>query len=214
MSAMPRNLLAVFLLCALASCTALDVVTHRVSDDPVKAPAGSYQLDPHHWSVLFDVDHFGYSRFVTRFNKVEATLDAVPEAPEKSRVRVMVKAASVDTNDPDLDGMLTGPEMFDAAKFPDIAFVSTALRRTGPKTGEMTGNLTIRGRTHPVTLAVTFNGGAPDPLTGLDTLGFSASGNFDRSAWGLSAWWPAAGNDVHVPIQAEFTKSGADPRAG
>ena len=55
---------------------------------------------------------------------------------------------------------------------------------------------------------------ATNSVTGLDTLGFSASGNFDRSAWGLSAWWPAAGNDVHVPIQAEFTKSGADPRAG
>lgn len=207
MSAMPRNLLAVFLLCALASCTALDVVTHRVSDDPVKAPAGSYQLDPHHWSVLFDVDHFGYSRFVTRFNKVEATLDAVPEAPEKSRVRVMVKAASVDTNDPDLDGMLTGPEMFDAAKFPGIVFVSTAVRQTGAKTGEMTGNLTIRGRTHPVTLAVTFNGGAPDPLTGLDTLGFSASGNFDRSAWGF----PPGGPPPATTFMSPFRRNSPSP---
>ncbi|MCE9648663.1 MAG: YceI family protein [Parvibaculum sp.] len=201
-----RKLAFLFLALALSSCTAIDVVTHSVSDDPVKAPAGAYTLDPHHWSVLFDVDHFGYSRFVTRFDKVEATLDAVPGAPEKSRVHVTIKAASVDTNDPELDSMLTGPDMFDAAKFPDITFTSTSVKRTGPKTGDMTGNLTIRGRTHPVTLVVTFNGGAPDPLTGLDTLGFSATGNFDRSQWGLSAWWPAVGNDVHVAVQAEFTK--------
>jgi polyisoprenoid-binding protein YceI len=201
-----RKLAALFLVLALCSCTALKVVTHQVNDDPVKAVAGTYRLDPHHWSVLFDVDHFGYSRFVTRFNKVEAALDAVPNAPEKSRVRVTIKAASVDTNDPELDRMLTGPDMFDAAKFSDITFVATSIKRTGPKTGEMTGSLTIRDRTHPVTLAVTFNGGAPDPLTGMDTLGFSANGNFDRSLWGLSAWWPAVGNDVHVAIQAEFIK--------
>lgn len=201
-----RKLVALFLVLALCSCTALKVVTHQVSDDPVKAVAGTYRLDPHHWSVLFDVDHFGYSRFVTRFNKVEAVLDAVPDAPEKSRVRVTIEATSVDTNDPELDRMLTGPDMFDAAKFPNITFVATSIKRTGPKTGEMTGNLTIRDRTHPVTLAVTFNGGAPDPLTGMDTLGFSANGNFDRSLWGLSAWWPAVGNDVHVAIQAEFIK--------
>lgn len=192
---------------ALGACTAFNVVTHSVSDDPVKAPAGTYRLDPHHSSLLFDVDHFGYSRFVTRFDKMEATLDAVPDAPEKSRVHVIIKAASVNTNDPELDKMLTGPDMFDATKFPDITFITTSVKRTGPKTGDMTGNLTLHGQTHPVTLAVTFNGSAPDPLTGDDTLGFSASGNFNRSQWGLSAWWPAVGSDVHVAIQAEFIKN-------
>lgn len=206
MTAVLKPLAVPCLLLALGACTAFNVVTHSVNDDPVKAPAGVYRLDPHHSSLLFDVDHFGYSRFVTRFDKVEAVLDAVPDAPEKSRVHVTIKAASVDTNDPELDKMLTGPEMFDAAKFPDITFTSTSLKRTGPKIGEMTGDLTLHGQSHPVILAVTFNGGAPDPLTGKETLGFSASGTFNRSQWGLSAWWPAVGNDVHVAIQAEFVK--------
>lgn len=206
MKTAPGKIATLLLAFSLCSCTALKVVTHEVSDDPVKAPAGTYQLDPHHWSVIFDVDHFGYSRFVTRFNKVAATLDAVPDAPEKSRVAVRIDAASVDTNDPELDKMLTGPDMFDAAKSPEIVFASTSIKRTGAKTGDMTGDLTIRGRTHPVTLAVTFNGSAPDPLTGRDTLGFSATGSFNRSQWGLSAWWPAVGNDVRVFIQAEFVK--------
>jgi polyisoprenoid-binding protein YceI len=191
---------------ALVSCTALKVVTHDVNDDPVKAPAGAYRLDPHHWSIAFDVDHFGYSRFVSRFDKAEATLEAVPATPEKSRVDVTIKAASIDTNDPELDAMLKGADLFDAAKYPDIRFVSTSVKRTGKNTGEMTGDLTIHGATHPVTLAVVFNGAAPDPLTGDDTIGFSATGAFDRSQWGLSAWWPAVGNDVHVRIEAEFVK--------
>ncbi|HEX7774926.1 MAG TPA: YceI family protein [Parvibaculum sp.] len=193
---------------ALASCTALKVVTHDVNNDPVKAPAGTYHLDPHHWSITFDVAHFGYSRFVSRFDKAEATLVAVPTTPEKSRVEVKIKAASVDTNDPDLDAMLKSADLFDAGKYPDIRFVSTALKRTGPNTGEMTGDMTIHGATHPLTLAVKFNGAAPDPLTGDDTIGFSASGTFDRSHWGLSAWWPAVGNDVNVRIEAEFVKPG------
>tara|TARA_R110000868_G_scaffold58025_6_gene178988 strand:+ start:4968 stop:5588 length:621 start_codon:yes stop_codon:yes gene_type:complete len=205
-----RRALFLALAIMLSSCTALDVATHSVRDDPVKLAGGTYQLDPHHWSVIFDVDHFGYSRFVTRFDKIEAKLDAVPNAPEKSRVAVTIKAASVNTNDPALDTILTGPDFFDAVRFPDITFVSTALARTGPKTADMTGLLTLRNQSHPVTLKVTFNGGAPDPLTGLDTLGFSAEGRFDRAQWGLGNWWPAVGTEVHVSIQAEFVKPKSD----
>jgi polyisoprenoid-binding protein YceI len=201
-----KVLLAASLAASLASCTALRVVTHEVNDDPVKAPAGLYRLDPRHSSLLFDVDHFGYSRFVARFDKVEATLDANTAEPEKSRLSVTVKAASVDTNVGELDSMVTGPDLLDAARYPDIRFETTALRRTGPKTGEMTGNLTMHGKTKPVTLEVTFNGGSPDPLTGDDTPGSSARGAFNRADWGLSAWWPAVGNDVNVRIEAEFIK--------
>lgn len=197
---------AAMLAASLASCTALRVVTHEVNDDPVKAPAGLYRLDPRHSSLLFDVDHFGYSRFVARFDKVEATLDANTAEPEKSRLSVTVKAASVDTNVEELDRMVTGPDLLDAARYPDIRFETTALKRTGPKTGEMTGNLTMHGKTKPVTLEVTFNGGSPDPLTGDDTLGFSAKGELNRADWGLSAWWPAVGNDVDLRIEAEFIK--------
>lgn len=191
---------------AISSCTALRVVTHEVNDDPVKAPAGTYHLDPRHSSVLFDVDHFGYSRFVARFDKVAATLDAVPSAPETSQLSVTVSAASVDTNVPDLDRMITGPDLLDAAAWPDIRFEATSLKRTGKNTGEMTGDLTMHGKSRPVTLDVTFNGAAPDPLTGDDTLGFSAVGQFNRADWGLGAWWPAVGNDVRVRIEAEFIR--------
>lgn len=190
----------------LAACTALSVATHRVSDDPVTAPAGLYRLDPRHSSLIFDVDHLGYSRFVARFDAVEATLDAAPAAPETSRLVVTVKAASIDTNVAELDRLIAGPELLDAGRYPDIRFETTSLRRTGKNSGEMIGNLTMHGKTGAVALAVTFNGAAPDPLTGEDTLGFSAEGRFNRADWGLGDWWPAVGNDVHVSVQAEFIK--------
>jgi len=201
------RLSALLLLAAqLVSCTALRVVTHETDVNPVNAPAGAYRLDPHHWSVGFDVEHLGYARFVMRFNRVRATLDAVPSAPEKSRVTASIEAASIDTNVPELDRLIAGPDMLDAARHPEIRFESRNIRRTGARTGEMTGDLTIRGRTRPVTLAITFNGSAPNPLTGEDVLGFSAEGRLDRSAWGLNAWWPAVGNELRVRIEAEFVK--------
>lgn len=190
----------------LGACVALRVATHEVKDDPVAAKPGTYRLDPRHSSLIFDVDHFSYSRFVARFDKVEAVLDAAPATPETSKLRVTIKAASVDTNVAELDRMIAGKDLLDAGRYPDITFETTALKRTGRKTGEMTGSLTMHGKTRPVTLAVTFNGAAPDPLTGDDTLGFSATGSFNRADWGLNAWWPAVGNDVHVSIQAEFIK--------
>ena len=190
----------------LAGCTALKVATHEVSGNSAKLVSGTYELDPHHWSVLFDVDHFGYSRVVMRFDRVAARLAVNAKEIGKSRAHVEIAAASVNSNDPELDKMITGPEMFDTPQFPKITFESVSLKPTGEKTATLIGNLTIHGQTHPVTLDVTFNGSAPNPLTGDDTLGFSADGHFDRSQWGLSSWWPAVGNDVHVAIQAEFVR--------
>ncbi|MDE1173134.1 MAG: YceI family protein [Parvibaculaceae bacterium] len=193
---------------ALPGCTAVDVLTHSVDNDPVNAPDGRYKLDADHWSILFDVDHLGYSRFVSRFDKASATLDFVSKDPAASRIEVEIEAASVDTKVPALDVMVKGTDMFDAGAYPRISFKSTKLERTGPNQGVMTGDLTIRGQTHPVSLNVTFNGASPNPLTGKETLGFSAQGTFSRADFHLGSWYPAVGNEVHVAIQAEFDREG------
>lgn len=199
-----RSAVPLLALLACASCTAVKVVTHTTSADPVDAPAGLYHLDPHHRSLTFDVDHFGYSRFVMRFDRMEADLDFHPEDPASSKVTAHIAAASLDTNDAELDEMVRGPDLLDSERFPEIVFVSRQLRATGKTAGEMDGDLTIHGQTHPVTLSVTFNGGAPNPLTGKHTLGFSATGHFSRSAYGLGRWYPAVGREVQLRIEAEF----------
>ncbi|MDE1180285.1 YceI family protein [Paraburkholderia sp.] len=192
-----------------AACTPLRVVTHSVNANEARVPAARYTLDPHHWSIVFDVDHLKYSRFTMRFDRATAQLGWQAGGMENSTVTVAIDAASVDTNVPILDKLVKGADMFDVERHPQMRFVSTGFQRTGNARGTLTGNLTIRDVTRPVTLDVTFNGFAPDPLTKQDTLGFSAEGTFSRAKFGLSTWFPAVGDDVHVRIQAEFVK----PRA-
>jgi polyisoprenoid-binding protein YceI len=200
------SLMSLATLAALPACTAVRVVTHSVSANEANVPAGRYQLDAHHWHVSFDVDHFHYSRYVVRFDKATAVLDWNAGGMEQSTVAATIDATSVDANLPLLDRMIKGPDMLDAERYPTIRFVSTSFVRTGDGQGRLTGDLTIHGTTRPVTLNVTFNGHAPNPLTKQETLGFSADGHFSRAQFGLSQWYPAVGDDVHVAIQAEFVK--------
>jgi polyisoprenoid-binding protein YceI len=206
------SLMGLTLLVASA-CTPLRVVTHSVSPSEASVQPGQYQLDPHHWNVNFDVDHFHYIRYSMRFDKATATLDWNAGGIEQSTVNATIDAASLDTNDPLLDKMVKGDQLLDVERHPTIRFVSTSFVPTWEDTGTLTGDLTIRDATHPVTLTVKFNGHAANPLTKEQTLGFSADGHFNRADFGLPTWYPAVGDDVHVSIQAEFFKPapGASP---
>lgn len=207
-AAIARALLGATLLTAMA-CTPLQVLTHTVSQNEARVPAGRYEMDPDHCSITFDVDHFKYSRFTMRFDRKHGTLDWNAGGLEQSTASVTIDAASIDTNVPLLDKMVKSDSMLDVARYPEIRFVSTRFERTGESRGTLSGDLTIRGVTQPVTLDVTFNGFAPDPLTKKDTLGFSADGRFSRAKFGLTTWYPAVGDDLHVRIQAEFVKTPA-----
>ncbi len=191
---------------SLAACTPLRVVTHSVSRTEADVPPGHYVMDAHHWSVTFDVDHFHYSRFVMRFDRAQAQLDWRAGGLDSASVDATIDATSLDTNVSALDSMVKGTQMLDAARYPQIRFTSTHFERTGEARGTLTGNLTIRGVTQPVTLDVTLNGYAPNPLTKQPTIGFSASGHFSRAKFGLSTWYPAVGDDIDVRIQAEFAQ--------
>ncbi|MFL9965710.1 YceI family protein [Paraburkholderia sediminicola] len=203
-----RALLAATLLTTVA-CTPLQVLTHSVSQNEARVPAGRYVIDPDHCSITFDIDHFKYSRFTIRFDRKQGQLDWNEGGLDRSTASVTIDAASIDTNVPLLDKMVKGASMLDVSRYPEIRFVSTRFERTGEARGTLTGDLTIRGVTQPVTLDVTFNGFAPDPLTKKDTLGFSADGRFSRAKFGLSTWYPAVGDEIHVRIQAEFVKTPA-----
>jgi polyisoprenoid-binding protein YceI len=202
---------AVLALCALSACTPLRVVTHNVSPVESQVSVGHYRMDPHHWSVTFDVEHLGYARFVMRFDRVNAQLDWREGGMEQASVEATIDAASVDTNVPALDKLVKGKDMLDVARYPQIRFVSTRFERTGNARGTLTGDLTIHGVTRPVTLDVTFNGTAPNPLTKQPTLGFSARGHFSRAQFGLATWYPAVGDDIGLRIEAEFTKPAPSP---
>jgi polyisoprenoid-binding protein YceI len=192
-------------LLALAACGRL-LPANQQTIEPDRLEGGAYRLDPDHVALLWKVSHLGFSRFVGRFDRVDATLDFDPAAPVASRLEVIIETASVDSHIPALDDALRGSDWLDATAYPQATYRSTTIEVTGADTGRITGDLTLRGVTRPVTLAVTFNGGADNLLTGRYTLGFAATGTVRRSEFGITNLVPAIGDEVELEIHAEFLR--------
>lgn len=182
----------------------------------VNAPSGEYALDPSHSTVSVSAQHFGLAHYTLRFNKVAGTLNFNAENPTQSTIQATVDVTSLDTpytGDRDFDSELQNSSWLDSAGFATATFTSTAVESTGPSTARVTGDLTIRGQTHPIALDVTYDGShSPHPL-GFQTssIGFSAHGTLLRSQYGISELLPRAGNDgvsdqVQLVIEAEFTR--------
>ncbi|MFQ5347283.1 MAG: YceI family protein [Rhodothalassiaceae bacterium] len=181
----------------------LAVLSHAPSLDRARAPAGTYHADPAHTTVQFAVGHLGYSTYLGRFDRVDAELGFRPGDPLASTLFVRIPVASVDSNNPAVDEALR-EELFDAAHHPEIVFRATRIEATGENRGRLTGDLTMGGRTREVMLDVVFNGAAKNPLTGVPTMGFSATATIDRGRWGLGRWYPAVAREVAIRIEVEF----------
>ena len=115
---------------ALAACGRL-LPAHDQTIEPARLEGGAYRLDPDHIALLWKVNHLGFSHFVGRFDRVDATLDFDPAAPAASRLEVVVDTASIDSRLPDLDDTLRGSGWLDATAFPQATFRSTAIETTG-----------------------------------------------------------------------------------
>jgi polyisoprenoid-binding protein YceI len=202
---MMRTALAGLALLALAACGHL-IPANNQTLDPARLEGGAYRLDPDHYALLWKVNHLGFAKFVGRFDRVDASLDFDPAAPAAARLEVIVDTASIDSRVPKLDDALRGSGWLDTISFPQAIFRSTGIALTGTNTGRVTGELTLRGVTRPVTLDVTFNGGANDLITGRYTLGFAASGTFKRSEFGVTNYVPAIGDEIELEIHAEFLR--------
>lgn len=192
------------------ACVAMPALA-QVTTDPAALPAGAYKLETAHSQLLFSIAHLGLTDYYGRFDKLSGTLHFDPHQPEHSTVSVSVDPASVDTPSADLNRELSGPDVFDAQKFPEATFHSTTVTRTGPTTGQIVGDLTLHGVTRKVTLLATFSGGAPDPLSGGTAVGFRATGKIKRSDFGITSmrWEPMVGDDVTLIIDAMFDSEGS-----
>ena len=197
-----RRLLLLGLL-ALAACGRL-LPAHNQTIEPARLEGGTYRLDPDHFSLVWQVSHLGFSQLIGRFDRVDATLDFDPADPAAAKLEVVVDTASINSRVPALDEILRGGDWLNAAAFPQALFRSAAIAVTGRNTGRVTGVFTLRGVTRPVTLAVTFNGGAENLVTGRYTLGFAATTTISRSEFGIATLVPAIGDEVALEIQAEF----------
>lgn len=171
-------------------------------------PAGQYYMDRSHTSVVFRVNHMGFSRYTARFSRVDGKLQFDPQNPAAMRVEATIDPASLELNAPPagFHEQLMGKDWFDSSRFPQISFRSTKVELTGPNAAKVTGELALHGVTQPVEMQVTYNGGYPlnsfDP--GGARIGFSAHGVLKRSAFGVSTGVPAPGSSMGVSDEVDF----------
>jgi polyisoprenoid-binding protein YceI len=179
------------------------------------APAGQYQIDKSHASLLMRVSHLGFSTYTTRFSRFDAQLTFDPSNIPASKVTTTIDASSfeMDAAPQMCFDIMKGPQMLDTVKFPQIVFKSERIRMTGAKSMEISGTLTLHGVTRPTVLSATFNGGYAG-VPNMDPharIGFSAHGSFKRSDFGMTFGIPAPGTTMGVgdlidySIEAEFT---------
>jgi polyisoprenoid-binding protein YceI len=178
------------------------------SSDPAQVQAGDYRIDPGHSKITWSVDHFGFSTYVGQFSKVEGTLSIDPKAVTASKLDVTVDANSVGTLNPALDAHLKAADFLDTAKFPTATFKATAIKLTGQRTADITGDLTLHGVTRPVTVAATFNQAGVNPVDKTYSLGFAGKAKIKRTDFGVSAYAPALGDEVTLELEAELKKVG------
>ncbi len=183
--------------------------------NPADAPAGAYTLDSRHASVTWRIRHMGLGIYAARFDTIAGALNFDPAHPENSTINVTIAAASVSTGLVNAQGQRAFDQeiannVLGAEANPTITFVSRSIQLTGPTTGLITGDLTLRGQTHPVTLDASFEGGRFVQFFGKHVIAFSGRAIIDRSQWGAGFANPlinaTTGNTVEILIAAEFRK--------
>ena len=148
----------------------------------VRVPTGTWAVDRAHSSVEFRVKHMMISTVRGRFTEFEGTIEAAPDYHD-SKVRGSIDVASIDTNEPRRDAHLRSEEFFHAEQHPKIDFESTGVEHVDHGNYRVTGNLTLRGETRPVTLDVTVHG--VTQAQGQDRVGLEIRGTISRSEFGL-----------------------------
>ncbi len=202
---MKKIALFTLVLFSLTACVSL--ITPTVQPEFLKLKSGEYSLDKSHGSLLFKIQHLGLSTYVGRFNSFDATLEFDPDNIAGAKLDAIIDIDSLDINNPSLKTDLMDSTWFHQAKYPQAKFSTLSVKPINENSFEFIGNLDWRGVVKPISLQVTFHGGANNILTGKYTLGFSASGAFKRSDFGMDAYIPLVGDEVKVEAEAEFLKN-------
>ncbi|MBU3077796.1 YceI family protein [Sphingomonas quercus] len=207
------TLRAALLLALAPAMAALPAVAiAQVSQDPAAAPAGTYNVDGRHASVIARIGHGGGSSLSTfRFGTVSGSLDWNPAQPQASKVNVTVDVKSIQTPIAGFADELIGDTFLNVAKYPTATFTSTSIQRTGPTTGKITGNFTFMGVTKPIVVDARMVG-AGKGARNASVVGFSGTTKFKRSEFGYTSRLGPIGDEVELLLDIEFNKPA--PAAG
>ena len=165
---------------------------------------GNFTVDPMHTCVGFDIGHLGLSRVQGRFSKLTGSLHADAKNIEKSNVKITIDASSIDTAVAPRDADLRSANFFDVAKFPNLTFASTSLKKQKSNYIAV-GDLTIKGVSKPVTIRFKLYGPVKDPW-GNTRIGVVADPLvIHRSDFGMTYDADTVSDDVTIRLSLEAT---------
>lgn len=171
-------------------------------------PSGTYNVDPTHAYIRFQYNHLGLSNPTLGFEEFTLSMDLDTENPANTTVALDIVTDSVQTGSAIWHDHITGSKWFDAANNPNITFNSTSVAEKDDGTFDVTGDLSIKGETHPVMLNITINGAMMHPMANKPVVGVSGYGGLKRSQWGLGANAPYISDEVKLEVQVEMFKEG------
>jgi len=177
-----------------------------------------WQFDPYHTQVEFTAKHLGMMKVRGNFLEVSATGFIDPDHPEASSVEVTIQTASIRTHNPQRDNDLRASNFLEVDKYPTMTFKSTKIEAAGQDHFTLTGDLTIKGNTRPVTLSVVKYGEFNDPMMG-HRIGYSAEGQINRKDFGLTFNMMLDGkfivsDEIQIFIEGEFVEQKQEQTAG
>lgn len=171
--------------------------------DYKQAPAGTYEIDPDHASVIARVSHLRYSWSIFRFERLSGTLTWDPANTAGSSISAKVQTASITSNVKGFAKDLAGDNFLKSAAFPDSTFVSTAFRQTSSRRGKVEGQLTLMGKAKPVTFDVELVG-AGKGFADRPRLGVTARTSINPVDFGLP---PLLGDAIEIVVDVEFQRN-------
>lgn len=168
-------------------------------------------FDPFHTQVEFSAKHLGMMTVRGNFLEVAAGGFIDPDHPEASSVDVTIQTASIRTHNPQRDNDLRASNFLEIDKYPTMHFKSTKIEQTGPETYNMTGDMTIKGNTHPVTFKVVNLGEFNDPDRMGHRIGYSAEAKINRKDFGMTFSMMLDGKlivseEIQIFIEGEFVE--------
>ena len=176
----------------------------EVRNGPEALRPGAYQLDLQHAHLYFAINHMGLSLLYGRFDAFDAEFSVDDTASGASDFEMTIDVTSLFVSSEAFSETLQGDDWFNTDEHPQAVFRAREIRRMDERTGILSGDLTLNGRTEPVEIRLIFNGGAFVALTGKYTVGFNAEGSFNRSDFGLGQYAGLVGDEVQLRFSGEF----------
>ena len=164
-----------------------------------------YTPDRWHTRIYFSISHMGLSNYQGRFIDYDFDFLFDEENFANSRIEVTVPIAGIDTFSPELNEKMPTEKFFDTANFPEAHFVSTAIETIDAQHATMTGDLTIRGVTLPVTFEVSYNSKVMHPFFKLNNIGLMATAEIDSREYGVNTlpeWMLGAKVALRIEMEA------------